>query len=289
MNTLIFFRKGIFALLVAATALVACSKDSDDNGGNNNLPEPKPNTVTLKGAEKKITSAEYIHKGGGNCELSLYLNNSDEEVLLELNKTNHMNGTPIELSKNDTPTQGWAWGITYYDSAGNVIIRADGDPGEHHFTQGTLSISAPPESGKDITILLRNGKVMGKDGKTEYTLTLNYSGKMTNVTPKPEPNEIEKIKENMLGKWKHVGNTDNNGKYYKPIGEHYVTFKSDGKCVYEGAGMAEKELSWNIEKREEVLYMHIGNKKFKLKLEENMFRLHYIKEVKKSEIYERQP
>ena len=135
MNTLIFFRKGIFALLVAATALVACSKDSDDNGGNNNLPEPKPNTVTLKGAEKKITSAEYIHKGGDDYVLFLNLNNSKEGVVLELNKDSHMNGTSIERSKDDTSTQGWYWRVFYCDSNGNEIIEADGNPGQLHFTQ----------------------------------------------------------------------------------------------------------------------------------------------------------
>lgn len=52
MNTLIFFRKGIFALLVAATTLVACSKDSDS-------PEvPKGNYGVLIGGVE-LTSDNY--------------------------------------------------------------------------------------------------------------------------------------------------------------------------------------------------------------------------------------
>ena len=169
MNTLNFFRKGILALLVATTALVACSKDSDTD----NL---KPNTVTLKDVEKQITRAEYKNTGGEDYQLLLYLNNSDKErVELVLNKDKHMNGTSIELFKNDT-TQGLSWAVYYYDSNGNQIIGAIGTPGASHFTQGTLTVSGTPGSGS-VNILLKNGRVMGTDDK-EYTLTLNYSGEM---------------------------------------------------------------------------------------------------------------
>ena len=173
MNTLNFFRRGIFALLVAATALVACSKDSDDN-------EFKyTNTVTLNGVEKKITRAEYKNAGGGDYLLLLYLNNSDNErVELHLNKDNHMKGNTIVLTQKDTSTKGWHWIVEYYDSSDSGIITAGGKDDPLQFKSGTLTISAPPESGKDITILLNNGKVIGTDGKTEYTLTLNYSGEM---------------------------------------------------------------------------------------------------------------
>ena len=68
MNILKFFRKGIFALLVAATALIACSKDSDNNdnggnGGNGNQPDnpievPKGNYGVLIG-EVELTSDNY--------------------------------------------------------------------------------------------------------------------------------------------------------------------------------------------------------------------------------------
>ena len=68
MNILKFFRKGIFALLVAATALIACSKDSDNNdnggnGGNGNQPDkpievPKGNYGVLIGGVE-LTSDNY--------------------------------------------------------------------------------------------------------------------------------------------------------------------------------------------------------------------------------------
>ena len=57
MNTLIFFRKGIFALLVAATALVACSKDSDSEP-NNPIEVPKGNYGVLIGGVE-LTSENY--------------------------------------------------------------------------------------------------------------------------------------------------------------------------------------------------------------------------------------
>ena len=168
----------IFILANVLILFAACSKDSDnnDNGGNNNLPDPKPNIVTLNGAEKQITRAEYKDKGDDNYELYLYLNNSDKEkVELGLHKGSHMNGTPIELSEDDTTKYGLFWEVLYYSTDGQ-IIKASGHPDASHFTKGTLTVSGTPGSGS-VNISLKKGKVMGKDDK-EYTLTLNYSCEM---------------------------------------------------------------------------------------------------------------
>ena len=155
----------------------ACSKDSDNNDDN-----LKYGSVTLNREKKKITRAEYRNAGGGDYLLLLYLNNSNNErVELHLNKDNHMKGNTIVLTQKDTSTKGWHWIVEYYDSSDSGIITAGGKNNPLQFKSGTLTISAPPKSNKDITILLNNGKVIGTDGKTEYTLTLNYSDEMKEV------------------------------------------------------------------------------------------------------------
>ena len=138
-------------------------------------PGHKPNTVTLKSVEKKITGAEYINVGGEYL-LLLYLNNSNnEKVVLGLNKDSHMKGNVIDLTKKDT-SKGY-WSVDYYDSSNDLIINSTGDSGATHFIQGTLTVSGIPESGS-VNISLKRGKVKSMDGKTEYTLTINYSGAM---------------------------------------------------------------------------------------------------------------
>ena len=166
----------IFTLANLLILFAACSKDSDNNDDN-----LKYGTVTLNREKKKITRAEYKNAGGGDYLLLLYLNNSDKErVELALNKDNHMKGNTIVLTQDDRPKQGWRWAVEFYDSNGNKIIAASGIPGQLHFTQGTLTVSDTPRSGS-VNISLKNGKVMGLDGKTEYPLTLNYSGEMKEV------------------------------------------------------------------------------------------------------------
>ena len=161
----------IFTLANLLILFAACSKDSDNN-------DTKPNTVTLNREEKKITRAAYGHYGKDNYRLFLYLNNSNKErVVLGLNKDSHIKGNAIELSQPETAHEEWYWGVIYCDSNDNEIIKASGHPDAHHFTQGTLTVSGTPGSGS-VNILLKNGIVMGLDDKTEYTLTLNYSGAM---------------------------------------------------------------------------------------------------------------
>ena len=173
MQKLNFFRKGIFALLVAATALVACSKDSDDN-------EFKyTNTVTLNGVEKKITRAEY-EENNSNYRLFLYLDESNENVLITLNEKLHMNGSSISLNQKENEHKNGEnyWGITYSTTNNTTLFYTTANPTEQAplFQTGTLTVSRDPENGT-FNIKLENGNVKGfNDNK--YTLTLNYSGKM---------------------------------------------------------------------------------------------------------------
>ena len=71
------------------------------------------------------------------------------------------------------------WEISYVTPDGKYPIFASGNSNQPQipvFTTGTLTITGSVLS--DISILLKNGRVVGKNGK-ECTFTLNYSGKLT--------------------------------------------------------------------------------------------------------------
>ena len=181
MNFNKFFRKGILALLVAATALVACSKDSDDNY------ELKYGTITINGVERKIIAARYGIEDEENEDYNLYLALAKEEgIMLSLNKKLHMNGSNIRLYQEETAHGGYYWGVTYTISQDNnnwdkEIFSASGNPNLNKlFSQGTLTVSGSPKKG--ITISLKDGKVKGidkeNDQEKEYSLSINFNGAM---------------------------------------------------------------------------------------------------------------
>ncbi|QUB71472.1 hypothetical protein J4864_09950 [Prevotella multiformis] len=166
-------------VMMMSAAFTACSSDNDEP-----KPDPKPElkaqTVTIDGKEKPILKAEYKDKGG----YSLYLNLSadgKEKVEIQLNKAQHITGSPIDLTKKEKEHGGWYWAVDYYKSDGTSLIKTYAAPDDSDFpvfTTGTLTVSGSPEG--TINIKLENGRVKGEDGK-EHTLTANYSGTMTEI------------------------------------------------------------------------------------------------------------
>ena len=166
-------------VMMMSAAFTACSSDNDEP-----KPDPKPElkaqTVTMDGKEKPILKAEYKDEGG----YSLYLNLSadgKEKVEIQLNKAQHITGSPIDLTKKEKEHGGWYWAVDYYKSDGTSLIKTYAAPDDSDFpvfTTGTLTVSGSPEG--TINIKLENGRVKGKDGK-EHTLTANYSGTMTEI------------------------------------------------------------------------------------------------------------
>ena len=166
-------------VMMMSAAFTACSSDNDEP-----KPDPKPElkaqTVTIDGKEKPILKAEYKDKGG----YSLYLNLSadgKEKVEIQLNKAQHITGSPIDLTKKEKEHGGWYWAVDYYKSDGTSLIKTYAAPDDSDFpvfTTGTLTVSGSPEG--TINIKLENGRVKGEDGK-EHTLTANYSGTMTKI------------------------------------------------------------------------------------------------------------
>ena len=166
-------------VMMMSAAFTACSSDNDEP-----KPDPKPEfkvqTVTIDGKEKPILKAEYKDEGG----YSLYLNLSadgKEKVEIQLNKAQHITGSPIDLTKKEKEHGGWYWAVDYYKSDGTSLIKTYAAPDDSDFpvfTTGTLTVSGSPEG--TINIKLENGRVKGEDGK-EHTLTANYSGTMTKI------------------------------------------------------------------------------------------------------------
>ena len=168
-------------VMMMSAAFTACSSDNDEP-----KPDPKPElkaqTVTIDGKEKPILKAEYKDEGDG--DYSLYLNLSadgKEKVEIQLNKAQHITGSPIDLTKKEKKHGGWYWVVVYYKSDGTSLIKTYAAPDDSDFpvfTTGTLTVSGSPEG--TINIKLENGRVKGEDGK-EHTLTANYSGTMTEI------------------------------------------------------------------------------------------------------------
>ena len=177
------------AVLMTSTVFTSCSKDNSDDP----KPEPKANTVTIDGAERPILKAEYEDMGNGNYNLYLNLSaDGKERVEIELNKAQHMTGSPIDLTKREETHDGkWYWVVEYYKPDDTKLIDTYGRPGEDYypvFTTGTLTISGSPDG--TINIRLENGRVKGEDG-AEHTIVLSYSGTMTKyVKPEPKVNTV---------------------------------------------------------------------------------------------------
>ncbi|ERJ72842.1 hypothetical protein HMPREF9148_02815, partial [Prevotella sp. F0091] len=105
-------------VMMMSAAFTACSSDNDEP-----KPDPKPElkaqTVIIDGKEKPILKAEYKDEGDG--DYSLYLNLSadgKEKVKIQLNKAQHITGSPIDLTKKEKEHSGWYWVVDYYKSDG---------------------------------------------------------------------------------------------------------------------------------------------------------------------------
>ena len=172
--------KATFALatvVMMSAVFTSCSKDNDDNNGE--LPDAKPNTVVIDGKERKVVSAEYRSREGVSYYLYLNLNASGSEyITFAVNESLHVTGKPIDLTQKEGNVLD-PWEISYVMPNGEHFFFSSGDPVRSQlpvFGTGTLTINGSVLS--TISILLKNGRVVGKNGK-ECTFTLNYSGKLT--------------------------------------------------------------------------------------------------------------
>ncbi|WP_276795005.1 hypothetical protein [Segatella oulorum] len=177
-NFLVSAAKAAFALaavVMMSAVFTSCSKDDDDDDA-----KKFTNTVTFGGMEKPIVKAEYEDRGSGNYKLFFYLveEGSAERVEFQLNKGLHMNGTPVKLTEKEEKHSGLYWGVAYYTPDGEQFFNTFAGPSSPIpvFSDGTFTVNGDPVTG--IRIKLENGLVIGKDDN-EHTITMSYSGKMT--------------------------------------------------------------------------------------------------------------
>ena len=177
-NFLVSAAKAAFALaavVMMSAVFTSCSKDDDNDDA-----KKFTNTVTFGGMEKPIVKAEYEDRGSGNYKLFFYLveEGSAERVEFQLNKGLHMNGTPVKLTEKEEKHSGLYWGVAYYTPDGEQFFNTFAGPSSPIpvFSDGTLTVNGDPVTG--INIKLENGLVIGKDDN-EHTITMSYSGKMT--------------------------------------------------------------------------------------------------------------
>jgi len=163
------------AVVMMSAVFTSCSKDDDDDDA-----KKFTNTVTFGGMEKPIVKAEYEDRGSDNYKLFFYLveEGSAERVEFQLNKGLHMNGTPVKLTEKEEKHSGLYWAVTYYTPDGNRFFHTFAGPSSPLpvFSDGTFTVNGDPVTG--IRIKLENGLVIGKDDN-EHTITMTYSGKMT--------------------------------------------------------------------------------------------------------------
>ena len=163
------------AVVMMSAVFTSCSKDDDDDDA-----KKFTNTVTFGGMEKPIVKAEYEDRGSGNYKLFFYLveEGSAKRVEFQLNKGLHMNGTPVKLTEKEEKHSGLYWGVAYYTPDGEQFFNTFAGPSSPLpvFSDGTLTVNGDPVTG--IRIKLENGLVIGGDDN-EHTITMTYSGKMT--------------------------------------------------------------------------------------------------------------
>ena len=140
--------------------------------------------VNIDDISKRIKRVKYEDKSNGNYKIHLYLGDTDdEEVVIQLNKNYHI-GKPVDLTQKESSHSGNYWGVAYYDNRSDLLVDTWGNPDDSRyvFTYGILDITGSVDG--NISIKLKSGYVRG-DGE-DYSITLYYSGRMSEILPTPE-------------------------------------------------------------------------------------------------------
>ena len=136
----------------------------------------KQNTLVLDEQEMSITNAEYgIYNARNDIKVKLYTA-GDNYVTIYFNQALHVDKLIPLNKKEEEQNKGWYWGVVYSTPQGTLFEGyGDPDPDYPTFKEGTLLITN--FTGDNIKVVLKNGKIMGRDGKV-YTLNLHYEGKI---------------------------------------------------------------------------------------------------------------
>ena len=182
MKTTSFFAscaKAAFALaavVMMSAVFTSCSKDSDDD----NLPEPKAQTVTFDGTEMKIKKAILNHVVKETYWLGLELEDGKEatDVLISLKPSKH-NGKQINLTEQKTEDESDGWSVTVLKGSKWLCCGQETKKDLYKFSSGTMYLNVNPVT-MEVEVQLTGGKIKTTaeyfgDGK-EHTLAISYKG-----------------------------------------------------------------------------------------------------------------
>ena len=183
MKTHKFFANVTGKVLVPVVAVMmsigfaACSSDNNDNV----TPE---DTVTIDGKHMPVREVEFSTYEDGGFDLALYLDKDKTDGVLIFGNIDLHFGKIIYLTNREAEHEGKAYWRVLGMNEERSLFCTSGNP-KHTasalFSTGMLRIDGMPMTGKEIKVLIKDGRVKDtKDGDgKEHTISARWKGKPT--------------------------------------------------------------------------------------------------------------
>ena len=165
------------AVVMMSAVFTSCSKDSDDD----NLPEPKAQTVTLDDVEIKVEKSTLTNVGDNPhyywLRLELEAGKEATTVLIALETSRH-NGKQINLTEQKTKESD-GWSVTVLKDTKWLCSGQEEKNDDYKFSSGTMKLNVDPTT-KKAEVWLTGGEIttpsgLFGDGK-KHTLAISYKG-----------------------------------------------------------------------------------------------------------------
>lgn len=166
------------AAVMMSIGFAACSSDNNDNV----TPE---DTVTIDGKHMPVRKVEFSTHENGAFELALYLDEDKTDGVIILGDIDLHFGKIIYLTNREAEHEGKGYWRVGGINEGRSLFYISGNP-KHTasalFSTGMLRIDGMPMTGKEIKVLIKDGRVKDTtedgDGK-EHTISARWKGKPT--------------------------------------------------------------------------------------------------------------
>lgn len=165
------------AAVMMSIGFAACSSDNNDNV----TPE---DTVTIDGKHMPVREVEFSTYEDGGFDLALYLDKDKTDGVLIFGNIDLHFGKIIYLTNREAEHEGKAYWRVLGMNEERSLFCTSGNP-KHTasalFSTGMLRIDGMPMTGKEIKVLIKDGRVKDtKDGEgKEHTISARWKGKPT--------------------------------------------------------------------------------------------------------------
>ncbi len=165
------------AAVMMSIGFAACSSDNNDNV----TPE---DTVTIDGKHMPVREVEFSTYEDGGFDLALYLDKDKTDGVLIFGNIDLHFGKIIYLTNREAEHEGKAYWRVLGMNEERSLFCTSGNP-KHTasalFSTGMLRIDGMPMTGKEIKVLIKDGRVKDtKDGDgKEHTISARWKGKPT--------------------------------------------------------------------------------------------------------------